>query len=86
MQPTSLQAYHEIAHTLPQKRRAVFEAIHRAGEQGATLFELVDALGWPVNRVSGRVTELKEAQAIADTGERRKNPETRMSAIVWRTV
>jgi len=86
MQATSLQAYKEIADTLPEKRRAVFGAIHRAGGRGSTLFELVDALKWPVNWISGRVTELKDAEFIYDSGDRRVNPQTRKLAIVWRTV
>lgn len=63
----------------------IFSAIQKA-ENGMTLFELVNELGWPVNRISGRVTELGIDGLICDSGERRENPETGRKAVVWKAL
>lgn len=82
MLDTQIDAYHEIEPRLPAKRRAVYECIDD-DDKGRTLFELVRVLGWPVNCVSGRVTELHKAAQIVDTGKRRVNPDTGKSAAVY---
>lgn len=67
---------------LGDKRQKVAEAIGGQAE-GATLFELTKIIGWPVNRISGRVTELAEMSVIFDSGVRRKNPASGRPGIVW---
>ena len=53
--------------TPTQKRvHDVIEA-HR---EGATLYDLVAILGWPVNRISGRITELRKGGSIYRNGSR----------------
>lgn len=71
--------------TQTKSQSEIFMAIQNA-ENGMTLFELVDHLGWPVNRISGRVTELGIDGRIADSGERRENPETGRKAVVWKAL
>lgn len=82
---TQLDAWAEIQVSVPEKRLQVFQAISRAAN-GATLFELVAHLGWPVNRVSGRVTELEQRGMIVDSGATRVNPESGKRGVVWRAV
>lgn len=80
---TQIQSYNEVKDKLPQSRLVVLSAIVGTGDRGLTLFELVGALGVPVNRISGRVTELSEAGLIVDSKRRRMNPETNKTAIIW---
>lgn len=65
-----LEAFREIADTMPAKRAVVFSAISSQGEQGATLDELVGLTGWRINRLSGRVSELRDAGYLAEAGKR----------------
>jgi len=78
---TQLSAYAEIKDTLSEARGIVLRAINKDG--GATTFEIAKLLGWPINRVSGRVTELCDKGAAIDSGERRINPESGKKCIVW---
>lgn len=64
------EAFREILPTLPAKRAAVHGAISSQGEHGATLSELVGLLAWPINRISGRVTELSRAGMLSEAGIR----------------
>lgn len=65
-----LEAYTEILPKLPAARRAVWGAISALGEHGATLAELVGLLSWPINRISGRVSELSELGYLREAGQR----------------
>ena len=79
---TQLKAWNDLRQTVTHKRAAVLDVIKKQ-KNGATLFELCDALNWPVNRVSGRVTELKQRQLIKDSGTTRINPLSGKRGIVW---
>lgn len=63
-----------------EKRMLVLEAIRK--NHGATLFELVRILNWPVNRISGRVTELAKRGLIVEVGAK-INPESGKRGAVW---
>jgi len=65
----------------PQKRNLVLAAIKK--NKGATLFELVKFLRWPVNCITGRVNELCKQGYVIDSGNLRKNPKSNRSAVVW---
>lgn len=65
-----LEAFTTILPTLPAKRRVVFEMVVAQGENGATLAELVGLLGWAINRISGRVSELVKAGVLREAGTR----------------
>lgn len=54
---TSVQAYEKIKSKLGGKQEAVYEAIKELGTP--TNEAISDYLGWPINRVTGRVTELR---------------------------
>lgn len=66
----------------------MLEQIEGAGISGMTNIEIGRALGWPINRVTGRVFELRTAGLVAHKRdprgnvERRKDPETRNSGAV----
>lgn len=55
---TSRAAYEQIKSKLGDKQQAVYDAV---GELGvATNEQIAEYLDWPINRVTGRVTELKK--------------------------
>lgn len=80
MRDTQLAAYNGLTN-LKGKRLAVAQAI---GSCPGTLVEIAFRLGWPINRVSGRVTELSRAGVVVDSGHRRINPDSGKNGIVWR--
>ena len=63
-----------LAHARVQKARDRDEVLNlmRRALIGATLDEIANMLGIAPNRISGRITELKKAGLIRDTGKRRK--------------
>ena len=79
---TQLDAYRDIQEKLPERRKIVMQLILNCGN-GLTLFEAESLLHWPVNRLSGRFTELRDAGMILDSGKRRINPNSGKAGIVW---
>lgn len=51
--------FHMIQKTLPEKRRLVYEVILE-NPGGVTRKQIAKILGWPINCVTGRVTELRD--------------------------
>jgi DNA-binding MarR family transcriptional regulator len=80
IQETQREAYKELK-DVESKRNLVLKAIYQY--DGLTLFELVKILGWPVNRITGRVNELVAKELVKDSGRRRINPDSKKSGIVW---
>lgn len=83
IQETQLEAYESIQENIGPRRRRVLEVIEADPYSGATLFEICGKLGWPVNEVSGRVTELVTLGIVFDSKNRRRNPRTGRRGIVW---
>ena len=83
---TQREAYEDILPKLGEKRAVVYLAIC---DQPSTLFELEGRLRWPINCISGRVTELKDRGLIAPVVDlsgnkvRRMNPISGKWGIVW---
>jgi len=80
---TQLKAWREIQATLPAKRAAVYGAV--ATHDGITEFEVGIHLGWNINSISGRITELKDAQLITKVGTR-INPASGKHVNVYKVV
>jgi hypothetical protein len=80
---TSAAAAAAINADLPQLQRMVRDVIAKAGPSGVTGDEIAAALGWNRFRVRPRTSELRTARRIVDSGRRRKNPASGISAIVW---
>ena len=53
-------AYRSIKPSLSGKRGKVYEVILAHGIQGITRKGIASELGWPINCVTGRVTELRD--------------------------
>lgn len=79
---TQRAAWESIQGKLPESRWKVWEAIDRYGEFGVTTFTVADVLGWPINCVSGRITELTKLGMIKDSGRRGENPSGK-KAVLW---
>lgn len=53
---TSREAYDKILESLGDRQTIVYEALKVLGQ--ASNEEIADHLGWPINRVTGRISEL----------------------------
>lgn len=79
---TQRQAWKDIQDKLPESRQEVLRLLKAYGGFGATTYRISEALGWPINCVSGRVTELTKSGLIKDSGRRGVNPSGK-KAILW---
>jgi len=59
--------YQMIKNSLPEKRLRVYEVIIQ-NPKGITRKGIAKTLGWAINCVTGRVTELKNAGLIVEDG------------------
>ena len=66
MHGNSLAAYNQIIDSIGGKRREVLQVI--IDKAGVTRQDIAATLGWPINAVTGRVTELLELGAIDEVG------------------
>jgi hypothetical protein len=74
-----------IAPTAAAQRATVLQVYANTYPQGLTADEVATALNLSVLSIRPRVSELRRAGSLADTGSRRKN-ESGMTATVWRLV
>lgn len=79
---TQIDAWESIQESLSEKRLMVLREIKR-NSMGIALFQISENLRWPINRVSGRVTELYELGYIRDSGSRAINPRSGKQCIKW---
>lgn len=82
---TQIAAYQSLKPALSHRRKLVYEVISRYNI-GVPLFIIQQKLGWPINCVSGRVTELRKLGLIEDRGQTEVNPATGKRAIAWFAV
>ena len=79
---TSRQAYEKIKGKLGDRQQKVYDAIR---EMGIASNEMIaDFLGWPINRVTGRVTELNRFGLLNLEGLGKNK--TGYSAKLWSAV
>lgn len=79
---TQREAWDSIQETLPTSRLEVFKHIACFGAFGVTTMMVASRLGWPINCVSGRITELAKSGLIKDSGRRGINHSGK-KAILW---
>lgn len=77
---TRNQSFKLLQKDLGRNQQAVFKQIKRLKK--AALFEVTESLGWPINCVSGRITELKEQGKIKEVGTK-FNPQTNRTVTVY---
>lgn len=81
IQDTSLFAYKLATKNLGAKQKDVLDALRFFAD--ATNAELGERLGWPVNRITPRILELRRMDLVLDAG-RRKCKVTGSCAHAWR--
>jgi len=69
--------------TIGKKRKIVYGVIKSAGK--ITNRMIAKNLGWDINRVTGRVTELVNMGMVTDNGTI-KDHETNRTVTLWETV
>lgn len=79
---TQLAALESIQKTAPRCRDQVFDVIQSRMPVGISSDQIAIALGWPINSISGRVTELRNLGRIKDSGARARTQAARQ-AILW---
>ena len=80
---TSAGAAASIEGVTARLQRMVRAVIATAGPNGATGDEIAAKLDWHRFRVRPRTSELRAMKKIADSGMRRRNPDSGCKAIVW---
>jgi len=63
----SKKAYHELK-DLGQKQRIVYEQLKVMERNRPSAQDIADALGWPINTITGRIYELKKFGFVEKTG------------------
>ena len=81
---TSLEAFKKIRAKLPESRKAVYETLKQLG--CATNMMIADKLGWSINRVTGRINELRNREKLVGYSHTAKCPITSGNAMWWRCV
>ena len=86
MLDTSLEAWHELWHRLGHAQQRVYWLIRATTDTGfdMTNMEIAHALGWSINRVTGRTKELRDA-GLVEAACRRACGVTGHPAYAWRT-
>ena len=80
---TQKESWKEKQKTLAYSQAEVLKAIKSL--KTAALFEVTESLGWPINCVSGRITELKTQGKIKATGTK-LNPATGRNVTVYKAA
>ncbi|MBI0475747.1 hypothetical protein D9601_10325 [Sphingomonas sp. MA1305] len=80
---TSAEAAASLEGVTARLQRMVRAVIAEAGPNGATGDEIAAKLDWHRFRVRPRTSELRAMKKIADSGLRRRNPDSGCKAIVW---
>jgi len=68
---------------LGARQRTVAQVVSKEGSEGLTVYEVAEALKWPINSVSGRLSELERSGIIHDSGRRRLSPYSSKPCVVW---
>lgn len=84
LQTTSLFAYrNEVRPTLSARQEAVMDVL--ADHEDMTNSEIAQALGWSINRITGRTNELVKLGKVREARKRTCRV-TGRTAIAWRVV
>ena len=80
---TSRQSYKQLieSKTIGRKQAKVYKTIKSLGQ--ATNRMVANDLGWDINRVTGRVTELVNLGLVTDSGTY-KDRETNRTVTLWK--
>ena len=80
MLETQLESFKSHLPNAERKRMIVLEEIRKNGPM--TCQEVAESLSWPINCVSGRISELS-SRSLISTNESKINPNTGKKNAVW---
>lgn len=80
---TSAAAAKMVARHVETDRDRVLRFVAAQGSRGCTSHELADHFDRPFHTIAPRLTDLRHAGAIRDSGQRRRWPGVRTALIVW---
>ncbi|MDP1570800.1 MAG: hypothetical protein Q8L86_12450 [Vicinamibacterales bacterium] len=80
IQDTSLAAHESIKPEISERQAKVLKVISELGP--VTNKQIARSLGWPINTVTPRTLELREAKLVEEAGKER-DPDTGRHAITW---
>ena len=80
---TQIDSLKELKKTIDGKRKAVYEMLLTKG--AATNRMIAKDLGWDINRVTGRVTELVGLGMVIDDGTKYDN-DTNRTVTLWKAL
>tara|TARA_R100000152_G_C6674976_1_gene110326 strand:+ start:107 stop:376 length:270 start_codon:yes stop_codon:yes gene_type:complete len=80
LRKTQIESYKETLKTVSDRQKSVLGALTVAGS--ATNRELAKLLGWDINRVTGRITELVNL-GMVNTNGTKKDLETNRTVTLW---
>ena len=83
IQKTSLQAYDSILSKLGTKQKIVYDKMIEIGRP-VTLNQLAEYLGWPINRLTGRVRELVQLKVVEESCKVKN--EWKREVIAWEPI
>jgi DNA-binding MarR family transcriptional regulator len=84
MQQTSLQAFDSIKHKLGQAQTRVLGVLYENPQiRDWTNSEIASNLSWSINRITGRVNELRQIGVLEESRQRECHI-TGYTAIAWR--
>ena len=83
MRKTQVDSYKKLVDsgTIGNKQKKVYKTIKSLGQ--ATNRMIANDLGWDINRVTGRVTELVNLGMVSDSGTF-KDTETNRTVTLWK--
>ena len=83
MRKTQVDSYKKLVDsgTIGNKQKKVYKTIKSLGQ--ATNRMIANDLGWDINRVTGRVTELVNLGMVSDSGTF-KDMETNRTVTLWK--
>lgn len=82
MLETQKDAWEAKQMTIGESQQEVLRVI-KSSPIGVTAQEVAEKLQWPINRISGRITELYQKGLIEHHGRKRKNPNSGKACHVW---
>lgn len=83
IQQTSKDAYDDVKNSLGNRQRSVLTLL--AGVEDMTNTEISNTLNWPINTVTPRVKELRDAGLVEESKKRMCNI-TKKNVIAWKVV
>lgn len=84
MNSKQMQAWCVVLATLKGRQREVLKTVLGSHGRRSTAFKIAKHMGKPVHSISGRITELRKAGVLIDSGMTELSEVSGMKVTVWR--